>query len=136
MCTYRGGRFVLGSGRTWPHDFRFLAGRFSAPGAGVAAASSAAEAARAAAAEAFLSSEKDRGVMITSGFIVATEAAGLDDPKSGGYISPGMDRKDSAGEFSNLTSGDGVSWSQESILAVFVWLDVWCSACSTCAGGR
>jgi hypothetical protein len=20
----RGGRFVLGSGRTWPHDFRFL----------------------------------------------------------------------------------------------------------------
>lgn len=28
---YLGGRFVLGSGRTWPHDFRFLACFFSAP---------------------------------------------------------------------------------------------------------
>lgn len=29
---YLGGRFVLGSGRTWPHDLRFLTGFFSGSG--------------------------------------------------------------------------------------------------------
>ena len=31
LCTFRGGRFVFGSGRTWPHDFRFFVGFDSAP---------------------------------------------------------------------------------------------------------
>ena len=44
--------------------------------------------------------------MISSGFIV--EDAG-EVPKRDGYISPGVERNDSAGEFSNLTSGDGVA---------------------------
>lgn len=34
--TYRGGRFVFGSGSTWPHDFRFLVGFLSDDAAGSA----------------------------------------------------------------------------------------------------
>lgn len=51
--------------------------------------------------------------MISKGFIVVD--AGV--PKRDGYISPGADRKDSAGEFSNLISGEAVWLVQESMIA-------------------
>lgn len=36
LARFRGGRLVFGSGRTWPHDFRFLTDLASEPdGAGV-----------------------------------------------------------------------------------------------------
>ena len=59
-------------------------------------------------------SAKDPGDMISWGFMVVVEAM---EPKRGGYMSPGMDRKDSAGEASNLTSGDDVWLVQGSIFA-------------------
>jgi len=64
------------------------------------------------------------GVMILStGFIVA------DVSKRDGYISPGVDRKDSAGDVSNLTEGVdmGDAWLPSE--AISPWLD-WTSMVS------
>ena len=63
----------------------------------------------------FCSSGKDWGVMISNGFIVFADEL----PNKGGYTSPGADRKDSAGEVSNLTSGDVVCLSQVAIVVFF-----------------
>jgi hypothetical protein len=50
---------------------------------------------------------------VVSGIV---EGAGEDSaPKSEGYISPGVDKRESFGEFSNLIVGDGV--------CVWVWAD-------------
>lgn len=85
---------VLGSGRTWPHDFRFLVGFLSVDSAaGDVEASSAGESSRV--------SATDCGVMTSMGFM----ASSADGVKRGYRSSPGADMKDSAGEFSNLTWG-------------------------------
>lgn len=55
----------------------------------------------------------DLGVMISTGFIVAVETSV---PKRDGYISSGVERRDSVGEFSNLSEA-GVWADQDSILA-------------------
>jgi hypothetical protein len=98
---YLGGRLVLGSGRTCPHDFLFLAGFFSGEdvsGRGTASPESADI-------SGLLSSANDWGDMISCGFMVSV-ADGAS--KRGGYMSSGAERKDSAGDPSNLRSGDGV----------------------------
>ena len=69
---------------------------------------------RAASGSGFMSSAMDGGVIISKGFMVLG-ADGVVAANSEGYISPGVERKDSAGEASNLTLGDGVSCCQESI---------------------
>lgn len=56
----------------------------------------------------------DIGVMTSRGFIVAVEESL---PKRDGYISSGVDRRDSVGESSNLMADTGVWADQESILA-------------------
>lgn len=110
----------MGSGRTWPHDFRFLVCFFSelvASAAGVAVAVASAEAESAAMPDRRSSSAwsrssfNDEGLIISEGSMVAL-------PKSDGYMSPGVDRKDSAGEFSNLSSGEPWVAFQESILVL------------------
>lgn len=55
----------------------------------------------------------DLGVMASMGFIVAVEESL---PKRDGYISSGVERRDSVGEFSNLMADTGVWADQESIL--------------------
>ncbi len=121
---YLGGRFVLGSGRTWPHDFLFLEDFFSLAEPGVDGISGRLRSARSARSvrsdPSAFSSPDDLGVIISSGFMV--EEAGVE-AKSGGYMSLGVDRKDSAGEFSNGRFGDVVVASQESMIM-------------NCGGGR
>lgn len=115
VLAYLGGRLVLGSGRTWPHDFLFLVGFLSVVEPGVEGVSSGfvARPGRAGGDNSpLLSSVKDWGVMISSGFIVVA----VDEAKRDGYMSPGVERKDSVGEFSNLMSGEGVWQSQDSIM--------------------
>ncbi len=113
----------MGSGSTWPHDFRFLDGFLSVVGVvGVEGVSAGVVATAPASPErtdasALSSAAKDRGVMISSGFIVAEAVAAAGVPKREGYMSPGMERKDSAGDASNLTSGEAVSRSHESMSA-------------------
>jgi hypothetical protein len=96
---------VLGSGRTWPQDFLFFVGFLSPKGPGVPASCENSSM--------FPSSSYDWGVMMSRGFIVLSagvEAAS----KRDGYISLGVERKDSAGEWSNLAGGgDDVVLSQE-----------------------
>jgi hypothetical protein len=54
----------------------------------------------------WLSSSKDSGDNMSSGFITVVEADSV--PNRDGNISPGVERTDSVGELSNLTLGDGV----------------------------
>ena len=117
---YLGGRFVLGSGRTWPHDFRFLAGFFSVLGAdpGVISAGVEIDAADPASAVASpagvegttscLGSEKEEGVMASMGSIVFGGVAVAENNE--GYISPGVESSDSAGDVSNLMFGEACSF--------------------------
>lgn len=80
----------MGSGRTWPHDFRFLVGFFSEfSGAGEEAASDGVP---------LSSLVYDGGVMMLSMEFNAEVVS-----KREGYMSPGTDINDSAGEASNLT---------------------------------
>lgn len=120
-ASYLGGRLVLGSGRTWPHDFLFLTGFFS--GSGVPAVVGAAEGvvrevwARTVRLVSILrsgcsSSVNDFGDIMSRGLTVV---AGLE-PNKEGYISSGVESRDSAGESSYLMLGDAVCGSQESIL--------------------
>jgi len=60
---------------------------------------------RAASGSGFMSSAMDGGVIISKGFMVLG-ADGVVAANSEGYISPGVERKDSAGEFSNLVRGE------------------------------
>lgn len=81
---------VLGSGRTWPHDFRFFVGFFSElSGAGEHEASDAVS---------LSSLANEGGVMMLSNEFIVEDVA-----KREGYMSPGTDINDSAGEASNLT---------------------------------
>lgn len=90
---YLGGRFVLGSGSCWPHDFLFLTGFFS--GAGVPEMLPFIDPPNM-----LSSSLYDCGVMAWLGSISL---------KSDGYDVPGVEMKLSArlstGEFSNLMCG-------------------------------
>lgn len=125
---YLGGRFVLGSGRTWPHDFRFLVGFLSGlvvdPGvmgsaeefAGVEidvsdAASPDAVAPGVEGTTSCFESDK-AGVIASMGSIVF--GAEVEVENNGGYISPGAESSDSAGEVSNLTAGE--AWSSHSAM--------------------
>lgn len=118
-----GGRFVLGSGRTCPHDFRFFTGFFSVAGVdaestGVANRSPGVDGFDEASADAvvpemkratscFDSAGREGGVITAVGSVVGAEEACVENKE--GYISPGADRSDSAGDGSNLTTGEPCS---------------------------
>lgn len=122
---------VLGSGRTWPHDFRFFTGFFSDAGVDGAVVSVVSvevgtfvgEAVGERAANAIVSgldsAEKGGGVIMSMGFIVFVEDV-PDVVNNDGYISPGVERKDSAGDASNFTTGEACS-SQVAILDRRIW---------------
>lgn len=99
---------VLGSGRTWPHDFLFLTGFFSDDECSVAAmsmsSSASGDSGMADRRESSRSSEKESGVIISLGLRV--EGIDEESAKSDEKLSPGAERKDSAGEASNLRRGD------------------------------
>lgn len=104
---------VLGSGSTWPHDFLFLTGFLSddeadSEGVGVVLSSSASGdcSGMTDRRDSSFSSTKEGGVIISMGFIVVATEDGVDTAKRDVKLSPGADRKDSAGEASNLMSGD------------------------------
>lgn len=104
--TYLGGRLVLGSGRTWPHDFLFFVGFFSpAPGSGVDDVASRLPADCEALSLWQSSPCVDSGVIMSRGFMVDGRG---ELPKRLGYSPPGVDMNDSVGECSNLTLGSGV----------------------------
>ena len=42
-------------------------------------------------------------------------------PKRDGYISPGVDRRDSVGEFSNLMAGEGVWAAVQESMSDYCW---------------
>jgi len=93
----------LGSGKTWPHDFLFLVGFLSPAAAGVAGVpTDSATGVRVESADTSneAASAHDLGVIISWGL-----SAGDWVPKREGYISSGVERKDSAGECSNLRAG-------------------------------
>lgn len=127
--SYLGGRFVFGSGSTWPHDFLFLVAFFSGSGVPVVEAAEGearlvwVRAVRPASMDrsACWSSATELGVNISMGLTVELDAGLV--PNSEGYISSGAESKDSAGESSNLMLGDAVRLAQESILLV-VWNSV------------
>jgi len=111
VIAYLGGRFVLGSGRTWPHDLRFLTGFFSGSGVLVVEAGGGVKVVWVSAVRpasivrsGCLASEAGWGDIISTGLTVVV-GAGLV-PKREGYISSGVERRDSAGEPSNLMFGD------------------------------
>lgn len=117
---YLGGRFVLGSGRTWPHDFRFLVGFLSGlvvdsgvTGSAEESAGVEADVTDAASPDAVAPGveritscfESDKvGVIASMGSIVF--GAEVEVENNGGYISPGAESSDSVGEVSNLTAGE------------------------------
>ena len=110
---------VLGSGRTWPHDFLFLTGFFSDDsGAGVEVAEGVVGVTEAGAGVVKATSTEDGGVMTLS--MWSNEVA--DASKRDGYISPGVDRKDSAGESSNLTVAVVVVVAADGLVAGADWL--------------
>lgn len=84
LSTYLGGRLVLGSGRTWPHDFLFLV--FFSPDSGPPGVGG--------------MSTEESGVMMSCEPSTDPQVS-----KREVYISSGQDMKDSAGEASNLTVG-------------------------------
>lgn len=111
----------MGSGRTWPHDFRFLVGFLSVlvvePGVmgsakvspdvetdATDAASPDADAPGVEMTPSCFDSENEEGVMASIGSIVF--GAGVDVENNEGYISPGAESSDSAGDVSNLTPGE------------------------------
>lgn len=116
---------VFGSGRTWPHDFLFLTGFFSVVSEVVGTvASGVAAGVEAGTAGVETRSVEAGGVMILStGFIVG------DVSNRDGYISPGVDKKDSAGDVSNLTEGVDMGGTWLLSEAISPWLD-WTSMVS------
>ena len=113
MAAYLGGRLVFGSGNTCPQDFLFLTGFFSGEpdsevGAGVDSKPARTETSG-------VTSRKDSGLIMSCGLSVDGVVTSV--PNSDGYISPGVERRDSVGEFSNLRFGVGVWAAQDSILA-------------------
>lgn len=124
---------VLGSGSTWPHDFLFLTGFFSDEEESSGAASSRSLSSSMSSCSGItdrrssFSSAYDCGVIISMGSMVVAEE-GVETAKREEKLSPGADRKDSAGDASNLMSGDdcwnamfGVS-EVESLLVSFLLL--------------
>lgn len=97
---------VLGSGRTWPHDFLFFVCFFSpAPGSGVDDAASRSPAECEELSLWYSSPLVDSGVMMSLGFMVDDRG---ELPKRLGYSPPGVDMNDSVGEGSNFRFGSGV----------------------------
>ena len=141
-AAYLGGRLVLGSGRTWPHDFRFFAGFFSVAGVdaestgvanrspgvgGIDSGSTDTVVAGVERATSCFDSEGNEGGVITAdGFVGAEEACA---ENKEGYISPGADKSDSAGDGSNLSPGEPCS-SQVGIFSRVNGKTRECSDCS------
>ena len=116
MSAYLGGRFVLGSGRTWPHDFRFLAVFFSGPGDGDGV-DTPSSCLTLGSDEGIWSSVKDLGVIISIGFMVEV-ALGVVTSNSDVKLSPGIDIRDSAGECWNLSDGNVCWYSMFGVLCL------------------
>lgn len=130
---------VFGSGRTWPQDFRFFVGFLSEPGAnsesssgliirspgvgGIDSGSTDAAMGVERAISCFDSEGNDGGVITADGFVEACVE------NKEGYISPGADNSDSAGDGSNLPTGEPSS-SQVAILARVDGRARECCACS------